>query len=95
MTSGPGAEALMTNGSDGSTKGGVQRREFLRTGGRWAAAGVIAGVPGWGVVKGLAGDCRRARLCEGCPVFEDGCDRPEVRAVRRSAKAGQEGQVIP
>lgn len=95
MTSGPGAEDLMTDGSDGSTRSGVRRRDFLRAGGRWAAAGVIVGVPGWGVVKGLAGDCRRARLCEGCPVFEDGCDRPEVRATRRSASAGQEGQVIP
>lgn len=60
------------------------RRDFLRTGMRWAVAGSLVG----GMIlvnrKGANGACRQASPCGACPVLLDGCGLPKAVEWRQA-----------
>ena len=76
------------------------RREFLRSVGRYATVGALGGLTLMAIAKSSA-TCRRPLVCGQCPVY-GGCDLPQAmnyRAIttpaphsRGAARAGPGGE---
>jgi hypothetical protein len=79
----PMATANGPGGNPSEMPGSPDRREFLRSVGRYATAGALGGLTLMAIAKSSAA-CRRPLACGQCPVY-GGCDLPKATNYRAIA----------